>query len=197
MLFKNVRRSIFGDDAKAIRKLGIIVPSAEEYDQLIMVNDGLLNVQSFLVEAYNQRFYVTNSSGMLLYKIKQLYGMIPDTYVIYDAFDVELGKIVAKVEMLAPGYNVNIYGKSNFTVEKISDPHHQDYVALGLHMVFQGDYLNLDYEACSYDGQVLGEVKTKTPGDLLNAVIKLESNDYQLEVICSCACAILSRLVMK
>lgn len=197
MLFKNVRGSIFGDDAKAIRKLGIIVPSAEEYDQLIMVNDGLLNVQSFLVEAYNQRFYVTNSSGMLLYKIKQLYGMIPDTYVIYDAFDVELGKIVAKVEMLAPGYNVNIYGKSNFTVEKISDPHHQDYVALGLHMVFQGDYLNLDYEACSYDGQVLGEVKTKTPGDLLNAVIKLESNDYQLEVICSCACAILSRLVMK
>lgn len=196
MLFKNARNG-FGNDAKAIRKLGLSVPSSEEYDAVIRVENGVVNVRSYLVEPYNQRFYISDESGKVLYKIKQLYGLVPDTYVIYDAFDIELGKIIAKVERLAPGYDVNIYGKSNFTVEKISDPMHQDYVALGLHMVFQGDFINLDYAVYSYDGQTLADVKNLNPGDLDNACIKLSTSDYQLEIISSCACAILSRLMMR
>lgn len=181
---------------KAVKKAMMRMPDEKEYEEILMVKDGILKLSPSL-EPYKYKFYIGDSNGRLLYKIKQVFGSIPDTFIIYDPFNKELGKIISKVERLSPSYEVEIYGKSNFSIEKLSDQTDQNYGALGLHLIFQGDYVNLDYSVYTFEGKELATISSNPNYGPFFADIKLFDNENKLEIASSVVCSILGKNMLR
>lgn len=126
-----------------------------------------------------------------IYNFKQNFGAIPDSYVIYDSDKKEIGKITAKTGEILPGYEINIYDKEIFTVEKSIEPFDQSYMINNLPLVIDGDFFDLEYEIFSYDGEKIATIKRINDADLVEVYVS--NKLYSLEVICSAFCSIIGK----
>lgn len=103
------------NEKKDLKKLKLRIPNKEEYDKLFECDSFLFRTPLF--KNYDQRHYISDSKGNILYKIK-LVKTLPHIFNIYDAYDNELGKVECDIFNNETNKLIVELNKKNFIIEK-------------------------------------------------------------------------------
>ena len=117
-----------------LKKLKIKTPNKDEYETLLSSDNKEIYFRTPLFKNFDQRHYISDKSGNLLYKIK-LTNTLPHLFKIYDLFDKEVGSVECDIfNSLTNKLIVNLNDKSFEIEKKIStkDFLHSDWILTNL-----------------------------------------------------------------
>jgi len=137
-------------EKKDLKKLKLRIPNKEEYDKFFGSENFLFRTPLF--KNTDQRHYVSDSNGNILYKIKVV-KTLPHIFNIYDAYDNELGKIECDIFNNETNKLVVDINNKNFTIEKkisTKDFLHSEWILI-----------NLPYKVIYKDNKTIVKEKTK------------------------------------
>lgn len=169
-------------EKKDLKKLKLRIPNKEEYDKLFESEQFLFRTPLF--KNNDQRHYVSDNNGNILYKIKVV-KTLPHIFNIYDTYDNELGKVECDIfNNETNKLMVDINDKS-FTIEKkisTTDFLHSDWILT-----------NLPYKVTYKNNKTIVKEKTKEiayiesykksiEDSLLNYDMTIKNKDRVLEV---------------
>ncbi|MCI8393897.1 MAG: hypothetical protein HFH86_00225 [Bacilli bacterium] len=169
-------------DQKQMAYLEMKIPDKQNY---IRIKDQAVNLYIRMKKRtyYEQRLYISDQAGHVIYKIKQKYGV--PSYLIYDPYHEVVGSIKKSGYGHYSGYyDINLNGVSyqiqndNFATSDLD---------------IKGNFYIPEYRVLK-NGQNIGEVKSAPFGSAGNADIILRQNISKEEVIGSAIASIIYRL---
>lgn len=117
-----------------LKKLKLIIPKEDEYKTILNDENKEIYFRTPLFKKNEQRHYISDKFGNLLYKIK-LTKTLPHIFTIYDPFNNEIGNIECDIyDLLTNKLIVNI-NKNKFEIEKkisTKDFLHSDWILTNL-----------------------------------------------------------------
>ena len=184
-------------DNRLIKRLEMKVPKMDTWDS-IKGNTKNIYIRCWNINPYQQKFFISDLEGNLLYKVKQQYGYIPATYTVFDPYDRIIGSIKNRLIQFTPTFKIVINNQQEFEIKKTIEAMSDNYKFETIPLSIKGDFYGFNYTVISKDdNSIIAKIDTITidgTDKLGNADIIIYNNKYSLEIICSVICSILVKI---